>query len=707
MSSSFSIEISREDVPRSGASRSSRSSNRRSSRSRFRSSSNSSRSHDFDVAPSESSYCEPFPASQSGESKVSFWRARAASSSSSRSGAVASGLLGAPISAQRSVDASGSSIGPPFSSQQQQKQQQQLRLQPDEGAYGEVDSASGVFGGASAAASYPHQQQEEQHQQDGAVGWGAVSLSAPAGEGSLGGRPAASRGSNASSHSHGVACSSSNALGLRAFEGASAGGGFAAAPKQSSRGPRGSSGRSCSGALKERRESRAALRAMSVGEEEVVLENSKLWLARGSVLWRFFLCALALRVGCWLALLVVVLTTLGRMGRAVSCIDMGACVGGGGLLAFPVLLRAAPSFAAGLVAYESITGLLVAGLVLVLLPMAGNCYYTCQALLKGTRKAFLEEVRMTTCCTAWVGACVGVFIPVLFFTQQFCDRDRLDINAVYRADNAAVGAASANMCKQLGLSRACVVVAALCACSTGMLVFQRYTRLWAALLAVGGIKFMLAGFLLCLTVMFGGQSNQMMLETMDKAPEVNGAEGLQQPMVVQLGLFFAALKWGGYILAASNLATGAFTVWLSYLRSHLLSFMNMLITFVFFFTNAVSFFAMTFENATLQVVCNYSAFPMPQTDRAAAEAALFCVFRPQFIFVWALVALLSCAHFVEFCLCAALFHGELKKSSSHQQYSNDENNCSSSSSSDAVIPSAHSIDSLPPKWGTVMTTARQ
>ncbi|CDI75492.1 hypothetical protein, conserved [Eimeria praecox] len=701
MSSSFSIEISRDDVPRSGTSRSSRSSNRRSSRSRFRSSGSSSAENDFDVSPSEPSYSRPFSASRSGDSKPSLWGGRAATSSeSSDDGAAASGFLGASISAQHSVDESASSVGPPFHAQQQR--QQQLLLQSDEGASGDplepgggIAAASGVFDVASAAASYIQQQQqqeedaqEEEQQANAAGGWDAMSLSAAADEGC---------------RLRDIAYSSSNVRGLRDLgieAQASAEGGFAAAQEWGSRrlrGGGGGRGSSSSSYMKDRRERCTALRAVSIGEDVLLEDNnnhkSSIWLVRGSVLWRFFLCALTLRISCSLALLIVVLTTLGRMGRAVSCMDMSACVGGGGLMAFPVLLRAAPGFAAGLVAYESITGSLVAGLVLVLLPMAGNCYFTCQALLKGTRKAFLEEVRVTTCCTAWVGACVGVFIPVLFFTQQFCDRDRLDINAVYRADNSAVGAASANMCKQVGLSRACVAVAALCACSTGLLVFQRYTRLWAALLSVGAIKFMLAGFLLCLTVMFGGQSNQMMLETMDKALH---ADGLQQPMVVQLGLFFAALKWGGYILAASNLATGAFTVWLSYLRSHLLSFVNMLINFIFFFTNAVSFFAMTFENATLQVACNYSAFPMPQTERATAEAALFCIFRPQFSFVWALVALLSFAHFVEFCLCAALVHGEVKKGQHYSQATSYSN----------AMRSALSVDSLPPKWG-MMSATRQ
>lgn len=676
----------------------------RSSRTRLRSSSNSSRGHEFDVSPSEPSYSGPFPVSQSGDSKPSFWGVRAASSGSSRDGAAASGFWGAPISAQESADESKSSAVPPFQTRRMQQQQQRLLLQSDEGAFGdafEPDSrmaaASGVFEATPQNASYPHQQpqqeqQEEEEQEHDAGGWDPMPLPAGPGEGSMG-RLAGGSGATGSCRMRTVACNSSNVLGLRAFGGTEAfsGGQFAAAQEQSSSSWRPRDG--CKAPLQEGKETFAVVRTVSVGEEVVLDESkhNKLWLARGSVLWRFFLCALALRIGCSLGLLVVVLTTLGRMGRAVSCIDMGACVGGGGLLAFPVLLRAAPGFAAGLVAYESITGLLVAGLVLVLLPMAGNCYYTCQALLKGTRKAFLEEVRVTTCCTAWVGACVGVFIPVLFFTQQFCDRERLDINAVHRADNTAVGAASANMCKQVGLSRACVAMAALCACSTALLVFQRYTRLWAALLGVGAVKFMLAGFLLCLTVMFGGQSSQMMLETMDTA--LHGSDGLQQPMVVQLGLFFAALKWGGYILGASNLATGAFTVWLSYLRSQLLSFMNMLVNFIFFFTNAVSFFAMTFEHATLQMVCNYSAFPMPQTDRAASEAALFCVFRPQFSFVWALVALLSCAHFIEFFLCAALFHREIK-SSQHFDRRSYYNN---------AIRSALSIDSLPPKWGMVAT----
>ncbi|CDJ36171.1 uncharacterized protein EMH_0038580 [Eimeria mitis] len=681
MSSSFSIEISRDDVPRSGASGSSRSSNRRSSRSRFRSSSNSSIGHDFDVTPSEHSFSAPYRASRSSGSKPFLWGGRAASSASSRGrGAAASGLFGAPVSANHSVDESASSVGPPSQAQRLQQQQKQLLLQSDEGAYadssgldGRVPATTGVFGGASPTTSYPQQQQQES-EQDEAGGWRSMSLAAATGEGSLG-RFAAARSTTGSRRLRNGACSSSNVLGLTPFRGG------AAAQEGSERRPRGSV------ALQDGGETGAALRAVSVGEEVVLEETrTRLWLARGSVLWRFFLCALALRIGCSLGLLLVVLTTLGRMGRAVSCIDMSACVGGGGLLAFPVLLRAVPGFAMGLVAYESITGLLVAGLVLVLVPMVGNCYYTCQALLKGTRKAFLEEVRVTTCCTAWVGACVGVFIPVLFFTQQFCDRDRLDINAVHREDNSAVGAAAANMCKQVGLSRACVVMAGLCACSTALLVFQRYTRLWAALLAVGAVKFMFAGFLLCLTIMLGGQSNQMMLETMDKSLH---SDGLQQSMVAQLGLFFAALKWGGYILAASNLATGAFTVWLSYLRSHVLSFTNMLVNFVFFFTNAVSFFAMTFENATLQVACNYEAFPMPQTDRALAEAALFCVFRPQFSFVWALVALLSFAHFIEFFLCAALFHKELRRG--QQPYSQDNFH--------HALRAAPSIDSLPPKWG--------
>ncbi|KAL8447081.1 hypothetical protein Emed_004605 [Eimeria media] len=413
----------------------------------------------------------------------------------------------------------------------------------------------------------------------------------------------------------------------------------------------------------------------------IVSPGHRLWLAQGSVLWRVFCFALAARVGSSLLLLILVLTTLGRMGRAVTCVDMTNCVGGGGILAFPVLLRTLPNFGAGIVAYEAITESLVAGLVLMLLPIVGNCYFTCQALVKGTKKAFLDEVRATTCCTAWLGACVGAFLPPAFITEQFCDPAHFDVNVAYRTGATSVEAASRNMCDQVGLSRACAAVAVLCFCSSALLLFQRYSRLWAALLGLGCCKFMFSGFILCFTIMFGGQANEMMLEAIDG--QGASEDGLQRPMMTQLGLFFALLKWGGFILAFSNLACGAFTVWAAHLRSHLLSCANLVANFVFFFINAVAFFAMLFESATLRMVCNYQNYPMVQSQRALAEAAFFCTIKPQFLFVWFLVALLALIHLIEFLVSAVLFQREF---------------CSSAAKTPAIM-SAPSIDSLPPKWG--------
>lgn len=418
------------------------------------------------------------------------------------------------------------------------------------------------------------------------------------------------------------------------------------------------------------------------GEDVVISSQSKLWVAPGSVLWRFFLCTLAARIGSSLALLVVVLTTLGRMGKAVSCVDMSNCVGGGGIMAFPILLRALPTFGTGIEAYEAITESMVAGMVLILVAMAGNCYYTCQALLKGTKKAYLEEVRMTTCCTAWVGACVGAFIPPTYFTEQFCDAESFDVNSAYRDEGSPTEAASRNMCDQVWFARSCVGVALLCMCSTALLLFQRYSRFWAALLGLGCLKFMLAGFVLCFTIAIGGQGNEMMLETMDKSITTDQSR-LYSPMVTQLGLMFAALKWGGCILAISNLACGAFTIWAAHLRSHLLSCTNMVANFVFFFVNAVSFFAMLFEFATLRMVCNYQLYPMEQSRRAVAEAALFCTIKPKFLFVWFLVALLAFIHLAEFFLTGVLFHREFGKAKTRTR----------------SLMSVPSIDSLPPRWG--------
>ena len=191
---------------------------------------------------------------------------------------------------------------------------------------------------------------------------------------------------------------------------------------------------------------------------------------------------------------------------------------------------------------------------------------------------------------------------------------------------------------------------------------------------------MFAGYQLCFTIMFGGQSSEMMLEVMNSSRQ---ALGLQAPIVLQLGLFFALLKWGGYILAFSNLACGAYTVWAAYLRSHLLSFTKLVVNFVFFFVNAVAFCAMLFEFATLRVVCNYPQYPMVQSERAQAQAAFFCTIKPQFMFVWLLVALLALIHFVEFFVNAVLFH---------QEY------CRPKHKTVAMV-SARSIDSLPPKSG--------
>lgn len=443
-----------------------------------------------------------------------------------------------------------------------------------------------------------------------------------------------------------------------------------------------SSGQPYEGILKRRTENSAAQSTM--GDDVVIGSKNKLWLAPGSVLWRLVCCALALRIGSSLSLLVVVLTTLGRMGKAVTCVDMSKCLGGGGIMAIPILLRTQPNFGAGIVAYETITEALVAGLVLILVPTVGSCYYTCQALLKGTKKAYLDDVRVTTCCTAWVGACVGAFIPPAFFTEQFCDPANFDVNSVYRAADSPAAAVSRNMCDQVGLSRACIGVALLCACSAGLLLFQRYSRLWASLLGLGCLKFVFAGFLLCFTVMSGGQSNEMMLETMDEynRPSTPLA-GLSRPMLVQLGLLFASLKWGGFILALSNLACGAFTIWAAHLRSHLLSCTNLVVNFVFFFVNAVSFFAMLFEFTTLQMICNYDTFPMSQSERARAEAAFICTIRPQFIFMWFLVALSALIHLIEFIISAMLFQREF---------------CRARPKAGSML-SAPSIDSLPPKWG--------
>ncbi|KAL8438692.1 hypothetical protein Efla_005230 [Eimeria flavescens] len=409
-----------------------------------------------------------------------------------------------------------------------------------------------------------------------------------------------------------------------------------------------------------RRTDKSSQRSMS-GDHGAVSPRNKLWVAPGSVLWRLFCFALAARVGSSLALLIVVLTTLGRMGKAVTCVDMSNCVGGGGILAFPLLFRTLPNFGAGVVAYETITESLVAGLVLVLLPIVGNCYYTCQALVKGTKKAYLEEVRMTTCCTAWVGACLGAFIPPAFITEQFCDASHFDVNLAYRTEVASIAAASRNMCN------------------------QRYARLWGTLLALGCTKFMLSGFVLCSTIMIGEQGNEMMLEAMDGNNGCAGDERLQKSMVTQLGLFLALVKWGGFILAVSNLACGAFTMWAAHLRSHLMSCANLVTNFVFFFINAVAFCAMLFEDATLRLVCNYEDYPMNQSQRALEEAAYFCTIRPQFLFLWLLVALLALIHLTEFIISAILFQREF---------------CSSTPKA-APLVSAPSIDSLPPKWGIV------
>ncbi|CDJ41251.1 hypothetical protein, conserved [Eimeria tenella] len=667
MSSSFSIEISRDDFPQRGASRSSKQSSRRNN--------SSSVSHEFDVTPSEPFYPESGRAGQRGR-----WQPMARGEAQTPGGSEnEASVSSAPASASPSAGPSGCSVDATQQQQQKLKQQQhrQRQLQQPEGegvcylnqSRSEVDDVQSSF--VSGEAYDRSCQPEQPVNTNDEAPWENMQLAPLAIEGSVASGGGASRalGSAGRASPAGAAAGSSALL-----RHASTTGG---------RGPtRQRSGRKQEGILKRPTE-KWTLAQSSVGEDVVIGQRgTKLWLAPGSVLWRFFLCALALRIGSSLALLVIVLTTLERMGRAVSCVDMSKCGGGGGILAFPILLRALPNFGIGVTAYESITGSLVAGLVLMLLPMAGNCYFTCQALLKGTRKAYLDEVKVTTCCTAWVGACVGVFIPVVFLTYQFCDLERFDVNGSLRPDSASIGAASINMCNQLGLSCACLGVAILCACSTGLLVFQRYSRLWAAQLGLGCVKFMLAGYLLCSTIMLGGQSNQMMLETMDTAVHTGG---LQSAMIVQMGLFFAALKWGGYILAVSNMASGAFTVWMAHLRSHLLSCTNMLINFVFFFTNAVSFFAMTFEFATLNVVCDYPTYPMQQTERAAAEAAFFCTIRPHFIFLWLLVALLSVVRLAELLVSALLFHREF---------------CSAKIPKPGALPSAPSIDSLPPKWGS-------
>lgn len=417
-----------------------------------------------------------------------------------------------------------------------------------------------------------------------------------------------------------------------------------------------------------------------MGEDMGVSGKGKRWLVPGSVLWRLSCAALALRIATSLALLVVVFTALGWLGKAVSCVDMSNCVGAGGVMAYPTLLRTTPNFGAGIVAYETITGSLVAGLVLMLLPMAGSCYFTCQALLKGTKKAYLDDVRITTCCTAWVGACVGIFIPPVFFTQQFCDLTNFDVNSAYRSEGSPVPAVSGNICDQLRLVQACLAVAALCVCSIGLLLFQRYSRLWAALLGLGCLKCTLSGFLLCITVTVVRESSEMILEIMNSEKE---GVGLQAPMVNQLGLFASALTWGGCILALSNLACGALTVWAAHLRSHLLSCTNLVCNFVFFFVNAVSFCAMLFEKATFTVVCNYTLYPMIQSERARAEAASLCTIKPQFTFAWLLVFLLTLMHLSAFIVSALLFQREF---------------CRSKPKTGALI-SAPSIDSLPPKWG--------
>lgn len=418
----------------------------------------------------------------------------------------------------------------------------------------------------------------------------------------------------------------------------------------------------------------------AMDEELGVTGRDKRWLVPGSVLWRLSCAALALRFASSLALLMVVFTTLGWLGKSVSCADMSHCVGVGGVMAYPTLLRTTPNFGAGIVAYETITGSLVAGLVLMLLPLAGSCYFTCQALLKGTKKAYLEDVRITTCCTAWIGACVGIFIPPFFSTKQFCNLTNFDVNSAYRSEGSPVPAVSSNICDQLRLVEVCVAVAALCVCCTGLLVFQRYSRFWGTLLGLGCLKCMLSGFLLCITITVVRESSEMILEIMNS--EKQGV-GLQAPMVDQLNLLCSSLTWGGCILALSNMACGALTVWAAHLRSHLLSCTNLVCNFVFFFVNAVSFCAMLFEKATFTVVCDYTLYPMVQSERARAEAAALCTIKPQFTFAWFLVALLALMHLCAFIVSAFLFQREF---------------CRSKPKTGALI-SAPSIDSLPPKWG--------
>ncbi|OEH75454.1 uncharacterized protein LOC34620445 [Cyclospora cayetanensis] len=635
MSSSFSIEISDDAVPRSGD----------------LTSDSSSTSQEFDLTPSEPSALVPSQASQPPEWQAVTDRGEEAGTPPGLTPRTANSA-----SVGHSAELTVFPVNPATSSLQRDPQPQ-LEWAPDASS-SQLDAE---YAPSSKASHYGREafeprnsvcsvKQQEQRQEKKLWNPSSSSLSAPEGNPVSGQSPVpAAKGS------------------------------FRVSVSTVPPGRQSTGGQPCEGILKRRTEKWTE---QSIMGEDVIGSRGRLWLAPGSVLWRFFLCVLALRIGSSLALLVVVLTTLGQMGRAVSCVDMSNCVGGGGIMAFPILLRALPSFGAGIVAYEAITGSLVAGLVLVLVPMAGNCYYTCQALLKGTRKAYLEEVRVTTCCAVWVSACVGVFIPPAFFTQQFCNTSSFDVNAALRSDSFTVEAVSSNMCRQTGMSQACIAVALLCACSTALLQFQRYSRLWATLLALGSIKFMFGGFLLCFTVMFGGQSNQMMLEVMD---DTGDDEGLQAPMIIQQGLFFASLKWGGFILAFGNMACGAFTVWMAYLRSNLLSCTNMVLNFVFFFVNAVSFFAMMFQFTTLQVVCNYSLYPMTQTSRALAEAAFFCTFKPQFMFVWLFVALLAFLHLFILLVSAILFHKEYCRPMLRT----------------GVLVAAPSVDSLPPKWGAI------
>lgn len=388
--------------------------------------------------------------------------------------------------------------------------------------------------------------------------------------------------------------------------------------------------------------------------------------------WRLYLCAFVLKVAGGVALLGSVLSTLSVLGEAVACAKpREVCLNRGGILAYPVLLHETTGFSYGVSSYFATTTFLLLGLIGVLVPLWTSAYFSLQAMLQKTRPAFLASVHAVTWAAPPVGVFAMAFLGPVFFSEKFCSYEDLDLNAALRPTDSPIPLACERVCEAFPLTVVCFAIGVLCLGTVLLVLFQNYSALWAASLSASFFKVVSGGALLLLGIVFSVEGREIVLETFDlPRPESGGGEqkdGFSQGMQIQIALLFSTLQWGVYILATLNFGAGIFGFVGAYFRSHVFSLLNVLVNFSFLFINAACFCAMSFENASLQLACDYREYPLGASNRGQAEARMVCRIVPQFLVAWVMVFVLAVVNAADMALGVALFKHEICEEASKQQ----------------------------------------